>query len=193
MTHALDSYGKIDVLVNNAGIGAHFDFADTTDLGVFEQVMRVNYLGAVCCTHFALPYLRTSRGRVAVISSLAGKTGVPGRTAYAASKHALHGFFDSLRIELHGSGVSVTIVAPGFVRTNIRRHALGADGKPIEAAPSRNDSMSVEECCRRSVSAIARRDREVVMRPNWKFSAILKVLAPQLIDEVARKSVEKNG
>jgi short-subunit dehydrogenase len=192
IARAVEAYGKVDVLVNNAGVGAHFRFADTTDLDVFDHVMRVNYLGAVYCTHFALAHLRKSRGRIAVISSLAAKTGVPTRAAYAASKHAVHGFFDSLRIELHGTGVTVTMVAPGFVKTNIRKHALGADGQPIEADQARADAMSVEECCRRTIKAIARRDREVVMRSNWKLSAILKVLAPQLIDDVARKAVERS-
>lgn len=193
IAHAIHSYGKVDVLVNNAGVGAHFRFADTTDLGVFDHVMRVNYLGAVYCTHFALPHLRKSRGCVAVISSLAGKTGVPARAAYAASKHAVHGFFDSLRVELHGTGVTVTLVAPGFVTTSLRRHALGADGQPIDADQVRGDAMTAEECARRTLKAIARRDREVVMRPNWKISAILKVLAPRLIDDVARRAIEKDG
>jgi short-subunit dehydrogenase len=192
VARAVEAYGKIDMLVNNAGVGAQFRFADTTDLSVFDHVMRVNYLGAVYCTHHALPHLRSTRGRIANISSLAGKTGVPTRAAYAASKHALHGFFDSLRIELHGTGVSVTMVAPGFVKTNIRRHALGADGQPIEADQARANAMSVEECCRRTIKAIARREREVVMRSNWKLSAILKVLAPTVIDDVARKAVESS-
>jgi NAD(P)-dependent dehydrogenase (short-subunit alcohol dehydrogenase family) len=77
--HALDSYGKIDTLINNAGVGAHFRFADTTDLSVFDRIMRVNYLGAVYCTHYALPHLRQSKGRLVCVSSLTGKTGVPGR------------------------------------------------------------------------------------------------------------------
>jgi short-subunit dehydrogenase len=192
VAHAVNAYGKVDVLVNNAGIGAQFQFSDTTDLAVFEQVMRVNYLGVVYCTHFALPHLRKSRGRLAVISSLAAKTGVPTRSAYAASKHAVHGLFDSLRIELHGSGVTVTIVAPGFVKTNIRKHALGADGRPIEADQARAGAMSVEECCRRTIRAIAKREREVVMRSHWKLAAILKVLVPNVIDDIARKAVEKS-
>jgi short-subunit dehydrogenase len=192
MQRAVEAYGKIDVLVNNAGVAAHFNFADTTDLTVFDTVMRVNYLGAVYCTHYALPFLRASRGRIAVLSSLAGKTGVPSRAAYAASKHAVQGFFDSLRIELDGSGVAVTVVSPGFVRTGIRKNALGADAKPIEADEARGDAMSADECARRTVAAIHARKREVVMKKFWRALAIARVLAPGAVDEVARRTVRES-
>ena len=191
MARAHEAYGKVDVLVNNAGIGAHFLFEPPLDLGVFERLMRVNYLGAVHCTYYALPALRESRGRLVAISSLAGKTGVPGRTAYAATKHAMHGFFDSLRIELETSGVTVTVVAPGFVRTDIRRHALGADGTPLGESPlAESDVMPLEECVRLSIGAIERRERELVMTPRWMLSAMLKVVAPQMIDKAAARTME---
>jgi short-subunit dehydrogenase len=187
--HAIDSYGKIDVLVNNAGVGSRFRFSEAQDLTVFDHVMRVNYLGTVYCTHFALPHLIRSKGRLAAVTSMSAKTGVPTRSAYAASKFALHGFFDSVRIELHDTGVSVTLIVPGFVKTNLRGHALGPDGQPIRQEAQRG-AMSVEECARISLEALARREREVVMRKNWKIAAILKVLAPAYVDDLARKAVE---
>jgi short-subunit dehydrogenase len=190
VARTVEAYGRIDVLINNAGIGAHFRFADTTDVSVFDRVMRVNYLGSVYCTHYALPALRQVRGRIAVISSLAGKTGVPSRAAYAASKHALQGFFESLRIELDGTGVTVTLVNPGFVRSSIRAHALGADGAPLgESHLDESSVMPVEECVRRAVRAIERREREVVMRDSWKLLSVLKAIAPGLIDRMAAKAV----
>ena len=105
------------------------------DLSLYEELMRTNYFGAIYPTFYALPHLKKSRGRIVVVSSLAGLTGVPERTGYAATKHALFGFFESLRIELQGTGVTVTMVAPDFVRSEIHRRAIGADGKPLGASP----------------------------------------------------------
>lgn len=191
VARAVEAYGRVDVLVNNAGLGAHFAFEDTKDLAVFDHIMRVNYLGAVYCTHFALGELRKTRGRLVTISSLAAKTGVPTRAGYAASKHAVHGFFDSLRIELMNTGVSVTLIAPGFVKSSFRKHALDADGSELEGDPPRANAMSVEECARISIRAIARRQREVVMRSNWKLAAMLRIVAPGVIDNIARKAIER--
>lgn len=191
---AIEAYGRIDVLVNNAGLGAHFRFGPHADVEVYERLMRVNYLGAVRCTRAALPALQQSRGLIVAMSSLAGKTGVPGRTAYAASKHAMNGFFDSLRIELDGTGVDVTVVCPGFVRTNIRRNALGPDGAPLGASPiDESKAMPLEECVRQTVAAMARRQRELVITPRWWLSAILKVFAPRVIDARARYAIEQRG
>ena len=154
--------------------------------------MRVNYLGAVYCTHHALPFLKQSGGRIVGISSLAGRTGVPTRTGYSAAKHAMAGFFDSLRIELEGSGVTVTMVYPGFVATGIRENAAGPDGKPILVSPVKEKQvMSVEECARRIVAAIERREREVVMTARGKMGLWLKLIAPGLIDRIARKAIEQ--
>ncbi|MEI9983924.1 MAG: SDR family oxidoreductase [Aliidongia sp.] len=109
---AAQAFGGIDILVNNAGQSMHARLDEVTDLGIFEQLMRVNYLGAVYCTTYALPHLRRSRGLLVAVSSLQGKTGFPGSSGYAASKYAMQGFFDSLRIELMGSGVDVSASAP---------------------------------------------------------------------------------
>lgn len=122
-------WGGIDVLVNNAGIAHRSAFA-ATRIEVLRRVMEVNFFGAVHCTHAALADLRAARGLVITISSVAGFSPLIGRTGYAASKHALHGFFDSLRAELIDDGVGVLLVCPSFIDTGIDRAALGGDGRP---------------------------------------------------------------
>ena len=122
----------------------------------------------------------------------AGRTGVPTRTGYSAAKHAMAGFFDSLRIELDGSGVDVTMIYPGFVATGIRENATGPDGKPIRVSPVKEgEVMGVEECARRIVLAIRRREREVVMTARGKMGLWLKLLAPSLVDRIARRAIQR--
>ncbi|MGZ5573371.1 MAG: SDR family oxidoreductase, partial [Usitatibacter sp.] len=182
----------IDVLVNNAGMTMWARFEDIEDLSILERIMQVNYMGAVYCTRHALPYLHASGGVLVGISSLAGRTGVPTRTGYSASKHAMTGFFDSLRIELAGSGVAVTMIYPGFVATGIRENATGPDGKPIMVSPVKEgEVMSVEDCSRRIVRAIERREREVVMTARGRIGMWLKLIAPSLIDRIARRDIER--
>ena len=189
---AVLAFGRVGTLVNNAGISMWARFEEIRDVSVLERIMQVNYMGAVYCTRHALPYLRESRGRLVGISSLAGRTGVPTRTGYAASKHAMTGFFDSLRIELEGSGVSVTMIYPGFVATGIRENATGPDGMPILVSPVREGAvMSAAECARRIARAIERRDREVVMTARGRMGLWLKLLAPSLVDRIARRAIER--
>ncbi len=190
----LAAYGKLDALINNAGVGGHFAVRDASDLTVFARIMEVNYLGSVYCTHFALPHLVKSRGRLVVMSSLAGRTGVPKRAAYAASKHALHGYFDSLRIELLGTGVSVTSICPGFVHTSLREQALGAGGEPRGASSMPEDeAMPVEECAEQSVRAIAARRRELIMTWRGKVGRFIQPVAPGVVDAMARRAVRERA
>ena len=194
IARAVEAFGGVDVLVNNAGISMWARFEEVTDLSIFERIMAVNYLGAVYCTHHALPHLRRSKGLLVAVSSLTGKTGVPTRTGYAASKHAMQGFFDSLRIELFGSGVDVLVVSPGFVGTDIRARALGADGKPLQASPreeQRGDTMSVHTCVDLIVRAIVARKREVVMTTVAKLGMLVKAIAPSLVDRIALRAVRE--
>jgi len=182
-------YGGIDVLVNNAGLGSSGRFEDVTDLSIFETLMRVNYLGSVWCTAHALPHLKKSRGIIVAISSLAGLTGVPGRTAYGATKHAMAGFFDSLRIELAGTGVDVTVIYPGFVFSEINRRALSTDGSPFGDRGykrQQGETMATDECCRLILTAVARRDRELVMTWRGKMGRIVKLMSPALVDRMVR-------
>ena len=130
---AVERFGALDVLVNNAGMSHRSAFA-ATGLAVIRRVMEVNFFGAVNCTKAALPHLVARRGLVIAISSVAGYTPLVARTGYAASKHALHGFFDSLRTELAPQGVDVMMVCPSFIATRIDRNALGGDGEPVRHA-----------------------------------------------------------
>jgi len=189
---AVARFGRVDTLVNNAGVSMWARFDELRDLRALEQVMRVNYFGAVYCTRYALPYLKATRGRIVAVSSLAGRAGVPTRSGYAASKHAMAGFFDSLRVELMGSGVAVTMIYPGFVSTGIRENATGPDGKPILVSPVKEgEVMRVEECAARIVRAIERRERKVVMTARGKMGLWLRLVAPGLVDRIARHAVER--
>jgi short-subunit dehydrogenase len=192
MSGAALAYGGIDVLVNNAGTTMWARFEEIDDLSILERIMQVNYMGAVYCTRHALPWLRQSGGVLVGISSLAGRTGVPTRTGYSASKHAMAGFFDSLRIELADAGVAVTMIYPGFVSTGIRENATGPDGKPILVSPVKEgEVMGVGECARIIVEAIERRRREVVMTARGKMGLWLKLVAPSLVDRIARRAIER--
>jgi NAD(P)-dependent dehydrogenase (short-subunit alcohol dehydrogenase family) len=185
-------YGRIDTLVNNAGVSMWARFEEISDLAIFERLMAVNYLGSVYCTWHALPHLKKSRGRLVAVASLTGKTGVPTRSGYAASKHAMVGFFDTLRIELGPSGVTVTVICPDFVATEIRERAMGPAGKPLGRSPVQEAKvMSVEECARQSLAAIAARQRELIMGTRGKLGLWLKLIAPGLIDRIARRAIER--
>ena len=192
VSQAAAAYGKIDMLVNNAGITMWARVDEITDLSIFEKIIQVNYLGSLYCTFYALPQLRQSRGRIVAISSLTGKAGVPTRSGYAASKHAMVGFFDSLRIELDGSGVSVTMVYPGFVATGVQARAFGPDGSLLGRNPLQLDKvMSTEECARLTLRAAAGRRWEEIMTLRGKLGQWLKLVAPGLVDRIARKAIEE--
>lgn len=185
---ALEQFGRIDALVNNAGVSAQALFADVQaqDLHWYEDLMRINLWGSVWCTHAALPHLKASRGSIVAVASLAGLVGVPGRTAYSATKFAMAGFFEALRAELRASGVSVTTAYPGVVATSIRHHGLNAKGEPAGSSGLKeDDAMSVEECARLIIDGMESRQREVVMTARGKLGRFLKLLAPGLIEKMA--------
>ncbi len=146
----LAHFGALDGLVNNAGI-SHRSLLEDTDPDVIRSVMEVNFFGAVSLTHAALPHLRARAGIIAVISSVAGYSPLIGRTGYAASKHALHGFFDSLRSELEGAGVGVTIVCPSFIATGIGAAALNTGGPRLTVG----GESSPEDIAERIFAAMA--------------------------------------
>jgi short-subunit dehydrogenase len=187
---ALAEWGAIDALVNNAGIDMIARFDEVTDLEVFERLMQVNYLGYVYPTYHALPELKRSRGRLVAVASLAGLTGVPTRTGYAASKHAVVGFFDSLRIELAGSGVTVTVVAPDFVVSEIHRRAAGPDGRPLGESPMQESRiMTAEECAAHIVDAMEKRQRLRILSLRGRVGRFVRLVAPGLIDAIAARAV----
>ena len=192
IARTVERFGGIDVLVANAGRTMWARLDEVKDLSLYEELMRTNYFGAVYPTFYALPHLKRSRGRIAVVSSVAGLTGVPERTGYSASKHALFGFFESLRIELQDTGVTVTMVAPDFVVSEIHRRAIGPDGEPLGKSPLREGKvMTAEECARRIVRAVERRQRLVITSLRGRLGRWVRLLAPRLIDGVARRAIRR--
>ena len=185
---AVSRFRRIDALINNAGVSAQALFADVkpADLHWYEDLMKVNLWGSVWCTHAALHPLKASKGRIVAVSSLAGLIGVPGRTAYSASKFAMAGFFEALRAELKSSGVSVTTAYPGVVATQIRHRGLNAKGVAAGSSGLREDgAMSVEECARLILQGMEQRRREVVMTAMGKLGRFVKLIAPGKIEKVA--------
>lgn len=189
---AVAAFGHIDTLVNNAGMSAHATFAEVADLAWYETLMRINHWGAVWCTHAALPHLRHSRGRIVAVASLAGLVGVPGRTAYSATKFAMVGFFESLRTELADSGVSVTIAYPGVVATEIRRRGFDAAGAPAgRSGLDESRAMPVDVCARLILDGTLARRRDIVMSAKGRIGRWLKLLAPSVVDRLAVRSLHR--
>ena len=174
--------GAVDVLVNNGGI-SQFSFAEETDLSVDRRLMEVNYFGAVTLTKAVLPgMLRQGRGHVVVTSSLLGKMGIPTRSSYAASKHALHGFFDALRAEVAGRGVRVTLACPGYVDTRVSANALTGSGEPrgvMDAVHA--GGMAPADCARRIADAVEAEKKEVLMGAPQKYVVWLRRLLPSAL------------
>ena len=182
----VDTFDRLDLLVNNAGLAVIARLEDYSDLDLFKHTMSVNFYGAVYCTYYALPYLIRSRGRIVAVSSLGGKAPLPYNSPYIASKFAMHGFFDSLRIELMRHGVSVTIICPYWVVTGFHEAQMDKDGAPRgpggRAIYSKN-MMTAERCAEVILRAAYRRQREVLMGPG-RLIAWLKLLAPGLLDRI---------
>ena len=174
----LDRFGRIDVLVNNAGITARARFADTR-AEVFERVMAVNFFGALYCTQAALPSLRAARGLIVVVESLAGVSPLLGRSAYCASKHALHGLFTTLRAESRSDGIQVMIACPGFVQTNLQQRALGGDGRVTARPQSRvGRQTSAAAVADTLYRAALRRRPLVVLTPVGRIAYWVSRLMP---------------
>ena len=189
----LARFGRIDTLVNNAGMSAHAELAEVADMAWYEDLMRLNLWGSAWCTHAALPHLKASRGLIVAVSSLAGLVGVPGRTAYAATKFAMNGFFESLRVELLPFGVGVTIAYPGVVATEIRRRGYNAHGQAAgKSGLDEAGAMPVETCAALIVRGMARRQRDVVMSFKGKLGRWMKLLAPSLVDRMALAALQKD-
>jgi short-subunit dehydrogenase len=185
----LERFGRIDILVHSAGQSQRGRAADTI-FDVDRRIMELNFFGPVALTKLVLPSMRERRaGHIVVISSLLGKFGAPDRTAYSASKHALHGFFDSLRAELFPDGISVTIICPGFVHTNASRNALNPDGtRHGEMDRDIKHGLAPEVCARKIVSAIERRSREVYIAKKERLGVFLTRFAPGLFARIIRRA-----
>lgn len=160
---AIERFGRIDVLINNAGISMRATF-DQVELDVLQKLMDVNFWGTVYCSKFAIPHLVKQKGSLVGVISVGGYIGLPGRTGYSASKFAVRGFLDTLRIEYMKTGLHVLVAAPGFTASEIRKNALTADGT-LQGETPRDESkmMSSEECARRIVWAIEKRRRKIII------------------------------
>jgi len=185
-------FGQIDILVNNAGISMRALFEDV-DLKVIRQLMDVNFYGTVYCTKYALPYLLKTKGSLVGIISIAGYVGLPGRTGYSASKFAIRGFLDSLRIENLKKGLHVLVAAPGFTASEVRKVALTTDGSQQGETP-RDESkmMSSEECAIHIVDAVRKRKRELILTfTEGKLTVFLGKLFPALLDKLTYNHMAK--
>lgn len=192
---AVDRFGGIDILVNNAGISMRAMFKDL-DLGVIRTLMNVNFWGTVHCTKAALPYLLERRGQVVGVISIAGYSALPARTGYSASKYAVRGFLDTLRIEHMKDGLGVLVFAPGYTASNVRCAALTADGSPQGETPLDEDGlMSAERCAKYLARGLARRRSAVTLTPLGRATVFLHRTFPRLADRLtyAFVSREKNS
>ncbi len=181
--------GPVDILVNNAGLAHRSAFVET-DLAVIHRVMDINFWGAVNCTKVALPTLLERRGTIAVISSTAGYAPLLGRTGYAASKHALHGFFATLRTEVAPDYVDVLIAAPSFIDTNLRKHTIGGNGEITDHPQSRVGKMaSPEDVAERIVWALERRRQNIIIGKVGRVTRYLNALAPSVYERMMARSL----
>lgn len=192
MERTVSDLGGIDVLINNAGQSMLARVDEMPDLSLVRRMMEVNYFGGVNCTFHALPHLKRSRGRLGVIASLTGRVAVPTRAAYAAAKIASARFHESLRIELADTGVSVTVVFPDFVATEIRARSLGSDNNPLGASPfAEGHMMTPEQCAAKALQAIAQRARGPILSVRGNAAVMAKSLVPGVVDLIARRAIRK--
>lgn len=184
VAQVVEQFGGIDVLVNNAGISHRSTFAET-ELGVFERVMAVNYFGALHCTKAALDSLLTRRGQVIVLSSLSVYAPLLYRSAYNASKHALHGLFETLRHEINGSGVNVMMVCPGFTATDLRKNALVGDGSVGHQSPLAMRHVASPQDVAESIyrAALKRKRLLVLSNVDWRARLLARYF-PRLFERV---------
>lgn len=178
----VDKFGRIDILVNNAGISMRAMFRDL-ELDVIRHLMDTNFWGTVYCTKYALPYILETKGSIVGVISIAGYTGLPGRTGYSASKFAIRGFLNTLRVEHRYDGIHVMVFAPGFTTSNIRNVALLADGS-LQGTTPRNESkmMSAEAVAQRMAYGLRKRKKEMILTPIGKLTKIFNFIMPGFVE-----------
>ena len=183
----IKTFGGIDILINNAGISMRALVKDV-DVEVMRKVMDINFFGAVYCTKFALPSITERKGTIVGISSIAGYRGLPGRSAYSASKFALQGFLEALRIELLDDNVNVMWISPNFVTSNIRNAALDSQGHAQKENPmDESKLMSAEECAHHIIDAIEKRKRSLILTFTGKRTVLMNRFFPALTDKLVHK------
>jgi short-subunit dehydrogenase len=182
-------FGRLDILINNAGLAVSSRFYEFPDLHLFKHTMDVNFYGGVFCTYYAIPHLQQSKGRIVAISSLGGKAAIPYNTPYCASKYAMHGFYDALRMELYQYGMSITVICPYWVVTEFHEAQMNKEGMPRGArgrAIYTNRMMTADKCAKITLGAAYKRRREVLMGPG-ALTVWLKLLAPGFLDWLSVK------
>jgi len=188
----IEHFGRIDILINNAGVSMRALFQEM-DLEVVHRIMDVNFYGTVYCTKYALPWLLESKGSLVGVISIAGHVGLPGRSAYSASKFAIRGFLDTIRIENLHKGLHVLVAAPGFTATEVRKAALSADGTAQGETP-RNESemMTAETCAHLIIKAIEKRKRSLILTfLEGKVTVFLSKFFPSLLDKLTFNHMAK--
>lgn len=185
---AVQIFGHIDVVIHNGGIGQRSLIKDTS-LEVDRKIMEVNYFGAVAITKYILPhFIVRKHGHFVVVTSLTGKFGTAWRSAYAASKHALHGFFDAVRAEHHADNIKVTMICPGFINTPITLSALTGDGTPLNKMDHAQDGgMQPDVCAKKTIQAIEKNKDEVYIGGKELLGVYVKRLSPSLFSRLIRK------
>lgn len=182
ISQAVEVFKRIDVLICNAGISMRALFREL-DLQVLRNLMDINFWGAVYCTKYALPELLKSRGSLVGVSSIAGYRGLPGRTGYSASKFALNGFLEALRVENLKTGLHVMIASPGFTASNIRYSALVKDGSAQgDTSMEEGKMMTSAEVARRIAGGVEKRKRSLIMTGQGKLTVFLNKIAPAFLD-----------
>ncbi|WP_436515139.1 SDR family oxidoreductase [Ekhidna sp. To15] len=188
---AVKKFGRIDVLICNAGISMRALFEEV-DLEVFKQLMDINFYGSIYATKFALPYLLESKGTIIAISSINGWRSTPARTAYSSSKFAMQGFFEALRTEVMTRGVNVLVVCPGFTSSNIRNAALTADGKAQGESPrDEKKMMSSDEVADRTFKAAQKKKRDLILTFEGKMAVVLNKIIPSRLDKMIYNMMKK--
>ena len=192
MEAAHRAHGRMDVLINNAGLSMWSRVDELEDLDLLRRIMDVNYLGSAYCAYHALPFLKETRGRLGLVASLTGRIPVPTRAPYAASKIAAVRFHESLRVELHASGVSVTVVFPDWVATTIRQNSLGPDNKPLGHSPALEERMMTAAACADiALTDIALRRRGRILSLRGNAAVVMKNVWPGLVELIARRAIRK--
>jgi short-subunit dehydrogenase len=191
ISETIQVFGSIHVLINNAGISMRAMLEDC-DLNVIKQVMGINFWGSVFCTKFALPELLKNKGSIVSVSSVSGLVGLPARTGYSASKYAIDGFMQSLRIENLKKGLHVGIVYPGYTSSNIRNAALNSKGKPQAESPlDESKLMPASEVADVIVTMVLNRRRQRILTNLGRLAYILNTLAPSWVDRMVYNFVAK--
>ena len=186
---AISTFGAVDILINNGGISQRSPILETT-IEVDQKLMEIDYLGTVALSKSVLPhFIERQQGHYVVVSSLMGKFSSPFRSAYCGAKHALHGFFDAMRLEHEGDGIKVTMICPGFVNTNVARNALTADGSKQGFQDDMTENgLDVNKFAKKMIKAIKREKFEAYIGGFEAVGVFVKRLSPGLLHKLVLRS-----